>query len=90
VDTFCNRLNERAHSFFIGKVVTRVNEFAKSGQVHVIRFLSDPLYQLGLLGNESATKAKAKLVKRGDLGLHQVGLTALVGILFLLLFLILA
>ncbi len=67
-----------------------MNEFAKSGQVHFLRFLSNPLHQLGLLGNESATKTKAKLVKRADLGLHQVGLTAFAGLLFLLLFLVLA
>ena len=87
---FWNGVNDRVHSVFIGKVVTSVNEFAKSGQVHFLRFLSNPLHQLGLLGNESATKTKAKLVKRADLGLHQVGLTAFAGLLFLLLFLILA
>ena len=87
---FWNGLNDRVHSVFIGKVVTSVNEFAKSGQVHFLRFLSNPLHQLGLLGNESATETKAKLVKRADLGLHQVGLTAFAGLLFLLLFLILA
>ncbi len=87
---FWNGLNDRVHSVFIGKVVTSVNEFAKSGQVHFLRFLSDPLHQIGLLGNESATKTKAKLVKRADLGLYQVGLTAFAGLLFLLLFLILA
>jgi multicomponent Na+:H+ antiporter subunit D len=90
MDTFWNRLNERAHSFFLGRVVTKVNEFAKSGQVQVLQFLSDPMHKLGLLGNESREKAKAKLTKRAGLGLHKVGLTALFGILFLLLFLILA
>ena len=87
---FWNGLNDRVHSVFIGKVVTSVNDFAKSGQVHFLRFLSNPLHQLGLLGNESAAKTKAKLVKRADLGLHQVGLTAFAGLLLLLLFLILA
>ena len=43
---FWNGLNDRVHSVFIGKVVTSVNEFAKSGQVHFLRFLSNPCISL--------------------------------------------
>ena len=87
---FWNRLNERAHSFFIGKVVGAVTEFTKAGHVRVLEFLSDPMHELGLLGTDTKAKAKNKLSKRTGLGVHQVGLTALFGILFLVGFLILA
>ena len=86
---FWNGLNDRVHSVFIGKVVTSVNEFAKSGKSIFSGFSPIPCISLAF-GNESATETKAKLVKRADLGLHQVGLTAFAGLLFLLLFLILA
>jgi len=90
MDTFWNRLNERAPSFFIGKLAKKVTDFAKAGHVHVLEFLSDPMHEMGLLGTDTKAKAKNKLSKRTGLGLHQVGLTALFGILFLVGFLILA
>jgi len=90
MDLFWNRLNEWAHSFFIGKVTKGVTDFTKAGHVRVFEFLSDPMHEMGLLGTDTKAKAKNKFRKRTGLGVHQVGLTALVGILFLLLFLILA
>ena len=90
MDSFWNRLNELAHSFFIGKVVGKVTEFTKAGHVHFVDYLSDSMHEMGLLGKDSKTKAKNKLRKRTGLGVHQVGLTAFLGILFLVAFLILA
>ena len=90
MSSFWNRLNETAHSFFIGLVAAKFCEFTKSGHVKVLEFLSDPMHELGLLGDETQEKAKAKLSKRANLGVHRVGLTAFFGIGFLLLFLLLA
>ena len=90
MDSFWNRLNELAHSFFIGKVVGKVTEFTKAGHVHFVDYFSDSMHEMGLLGKDTKTRAKSKLRKRTGLGVHQVGLTALLGILFLVAFLILA
>ena len=90
MDSFWNQLNERAHSFFIGKVVGKVTQFAKSGHVHFVDYFSDSMHEMNLLGKDSKTKAKNELRKRTGLGLHKVGLTAFMGILFLIAFLILA
>ena len=90
MDSFWNRLNERAHFFFIGKVVGKVTEFTKAGHVQFVDYFSDSMHEMGLLGKDSKTKAKNKLRKRTGLGVHQVGLTAFLGILFLIAFLILA
>lgn len=89
MDSFWNRLNELAHSFFIGKVVGKVTEFTKAGHVHFVDYFSDSMHEMGLLGKESKTKAKNQLRNRTGLGVHQVGLTAFLGILFLVAFLIL-
>lgn len=87
---FWNGLNERVHTLFIGKVVGKVTEFTKAGHVHFLDSISGPLHQMGLLGKDSKTKAKSNLHKRTSLGVHRVGLTALLGILFLVGLLILA
>lgn len=90
MDRFWNRLNEQAHSFFIGKVVRKVTEFTKAGHVHFLDNLSGPMHKIGLLGTDTKTKAKNQLLKRAGLGVHRVGLTAFLGILFLIGFLILS
>lgn len=86
---FWNGLNDWAHQIFLGEIVRRVNLFTRAGQVHVLGILSDPLHAAGLLGNEKRGRAKARITKRAGLGIHPVGLTALVGMLFLLAFLLL-
>jgi multicomponent Na+:H+ antiporter subunit D len=87
---FWNGLNEKAHSIFIGKVVRKVNEFTKAGHVYFLDYLSGPLHEMGLLGKDPKTEAKTSLHERSSLGVHRVGLTALLGILFLVGLLILA
>jgi len=87
---FWNGLNEKAHAIFIGKVVRKVTEFTKAGHVYFLDSLSGPLCAMGLLGKEPKTEAKTSLHKRTSLGVHRVGLTALIGMLFLVGLLILA
>ena len=53
MDSFWNRLNELAHSFFIGKVVGKVTEFTKAGHVHFVDYFSDSMHEMGLLGKDS-------------------------------------
>lgn len=87
---FWNGVNEKAHAFFIGIIVTKVNSFTKAGQVYVLEFLSDPLHEIGILGTDSKAKTKARISKRASLGIHPIGLSALFGLIFLLGFLLLA
>ena len=86
---FWNGLNDWAHRIFQGEIVRRVNLFTRAGQVHVLELLSDPLHAAGLLGNDRKDRTKARISKRARLGIHPVGLTALIGMLFLLAFLLL-
>jgi multicomponent Na+:H+ antiporter subunit D len=86
---FWNGLNDWAHRIFQGEIVRRVNLFTRAGQVHVLELLSDPLHAAGLLGNDRKDRTKARISKRAGLGIHPVGLTALIGMLFLLAFLLL-
>lgn len=86
---FWNRLNDWAHRIFQGEIVRRVNLFTRAGQVHVLELLSDPLHAAGLLGNDRKDRTKARISKRAGLGIHPVGLTALIGMLFLMAFLLL-
>ena len=86
---FWNGLNDWAHRIFQGEIVRRVNLFTRAGQVHVLELLSDPLHAAGLLGNDRKDRTKARISKRAGLGIHPVGLTALIGMLFLLVFLLL-
>ena len=85
---FWNGLNLQSHRFFIDGIVKKVNLFAKEGQVQVLSLLSDPLHELGLLGKEAKEKTKTRVERRAMLGVHSVGLTALVGIIFLVGFLL--
>lgn len=87
---FWNGVNEKAHAFFIGIIVTKVNSFTKAGQVYILEFLSDPLHEIGILGTDSKAKTKARISKRASLGIHPIGLSALFGLIFLLGFLLLA
>ena len=86
---FWNGVNDWAHRIFLGEIVRRVNLFTRAGQVHVLGLLSDPLHAAGLLGNDKRDRTKARISRRAGLGIHPVGLTALVGMLFLLAFLLL-
>lgn len=90
MSSFWNGLNEWTHRICIGGIVESVNRFAKAGQVRVLGLLSDPLHEIGLLGEGSRQKARARLEKRAGLGIHAVGLTALFGMIFLLGFLLLS
>jgi hypothetical protein len=48
------------------------------------------MHEIGLLGKGDKQKAKELMTLRARLGLHPIGLTAFVGMLFLLVFLLLA
>ena len=87
---FWNGCNDIAHRLFVGGLVKKVNNFTKGGQVHVLSFLADPLHEIGLLGDGDKKMARQRITIRARLGLHPIGLTALVGMLFLLGFLLLA
>jgi hypothetical protein len=87
---FWNGSNGLVHRLFVGGLVKKVNTFSKAGQVHVLSFLADPLHEIGLLGEGDKQKAKERMTLRARLGLHPIGLTAFVGMLFLLGFLLLA
>ena len=87
---FWNGCNGLVHRLFVGGLVKKVNAFSKAGQVHVLSFLADPMHEIGLLGKGDKQKAKELMTLRARLGLHPIGLTAFVGMLFLLVFLLLA
>ena len=87
---FWNGLNDLVHRTFVGGLIHKVNLFAKAGQVHASVFLSDPLHGLGLLGENDKQKTKELIKKRSSLGVYPIGLTALVALIFLFAFLVLA
>ena len=81
---FWNMLNDLAHLFFVKNLAGRIAAFTARGPAVTMRQLAFPLRALGLFPEKTAEQAKEVLDKRATLGIHPVGLTALMGILFLL------
>jgi multicomponent Na+:H+ antiporter subunit D len=90
MDVFWNGLNKLVHKVFMGGIVSQVNSFTKAGQVHVLTLSAEILHHLGLKSSPNVTLAKNKAKKRATLGLHPIGLTAIVAILFVAVFLYIA
>ena len=90
MDVFWNGLNKWVHKIFMGGIVSRVNGFAKAGQVYVMSLVAEWLHYLGANSTTTAGQAKSKMDKRAKLGLHPIGLTAVFALLFVGTFLILA
>ena len=90
MDVFWNGLNKLVHKVFMGGIVSQVNAFTKAGQVHVLTLSAEILHHLGLKSSPNVTLAKNKAKKRATLGLHPIGLTAIVAMLFVAAFLYIA
>ena len=90
MDVFWNGLNKWIHKIFMGGIVSRVNGFAKAGQVYVMSLVAEWLHYLGANSTTTAGQAKSKMDKRAKLGLHPIGLTAVFALLFVGAFLFLA
>ena len=90
MDVFWNGLNKWVHKIFMGGIVSRVNGFAKAGQVYVMTLVAEWLHYLGVNSTTTAGQAKSKMDKRAKLGLHPIGLTAVFALLFVGAFLFLA
>ena len=87
MDVFWNGLNKLVHKVFMGGIVSQVNAFTKAGQVHVLTLSAEILHHLGLKSSPNVTLAKNKAKKRATMGLHPIGLTAIVAMLFVAAFL---
>ena len=87
---FWNALNDLAHAFFIRGLAAKISAFTARGPAIALRQVVGPLRALGLFPDKTVDESKEVLEKRAMLGIHPVGLTALFGILFLLVFLALA
>ena len=90
MDVFWNGLNKWVYRIFMGGIVSRVNGFAKAGQVYVMTLVAEWLHYLGANSTTTAGQAKSKMDKRAKLGLHPIGLTAVFALLFVGAFLFLA
>ena len=90
MDIFWNGLNKWVHRIFMGGIVSKVNGFAKAGQVYVMTLVAEWLHYLGANSTTTAGQAKSKMDKRAKLGLHPIGLTAVFALLFVGAFLFLA
>ena len=58
--------------------------------MHVMKFVSEQIHNLGLVSSPNANAAKNKMEKRASLGLHPIGLTAVFALLFVGAFLFIA
>jgi multicomponent Na+:H+ antiporter subunit D len=90
MEVFWNGLNKWVHRIFMDGIVSRVNGFAKAGQVYVMTLVAEWLHYLGANSTTTAGQAKSKMDKRAKLGLHPIGLTAVFALLFVGAFLFLA
>jgi multicomponent Na+:H+ antiporter subunit D len=87
---FWNTLNDFAHIFFVKGIAGKIGAFTARGPAIVLRQVAGPLRSLGFFPDKSKEEVRDALEKRATLGIHPIGLTALLGILFLLGFLALA
>ena len=90
MDLFWNSLNKKTHSLVVVDFISKVGSFTKAGQVHVMTFFSEQFHNIGLVSSPNANAAKNKMEKRASLGLHPIGLTAVIALLFVGAFLFIA
>ena len=90
MDLFWNNLNKKTHSLVVVDFISKVGSFTKAGQVHVMTFFSEQFHNLGLVSSPNVNTAKNKMEKRASLGLHPIGLTAVIALLFVGAFLFIA
>jgi multicomponent Na+:H+ antiporter subunit D len=90
MDLFWNSLNKKTHSLVVVDFISKVGSFTKAGQVHVMTFFSEQFHNLGLVSSPNVNAAKNKMEKRASLGLHPIGLTAVIALLFVGAFLFIA
>ena len=90
MDLFWNSLNKKTHSLVVVDFISKVGSFTKAGQVHVMTFFSEQFHNLGLVSSPNVNTAKNKMEKRASLGLHPIGLTAVIALLFVGAFLFIA
>jgi multicomponent Na+:H+ antiporter subunit D len=86
---FWNALNEMAHALFVKTIAHKVGSFTAHGSAIMLRLFANPLRALGLLSHETEDEAKDALGKRAVSGIHPIGLTALFGMIFLLMLVVL-
>lgn len=87
---FWNPLNEKAHALFVGGLTAKLCAFTAHAPAVFLRWFVRPLRALGFFADKSEDETVAALEERGDLGIHPVGLTALLGLAGFLVFLLLA
>jgi multicomponent Na+:H+ antiporter subunit D len=90
MDLFWNNLNKKTHSLVVVDFISKVGSFTKAGQVHVMTFFSEQFHNLGLVSSSNLNSAKIEMEKRATLGLHPIGLTAVIALLFVGAFLFIA
>lgn len=90
MDLFWNNLNKKTHSLVVVDFFSKVGSFTKAGQVHFMTFFSEQFHNLGLVSSPNVNTAKNKMEKRASLGLHPIGLTAVIALLFVGVFLFIA
>ena len=90
MDLFWNNLNKKTHSLVVVDFISKVGSFTKAGQVHFMTFFSEQFHNLGLVSSPNVNTAKNKMEKRASLGLHPIGLTAVIALLFVGVFLFIA
>tara|TARA_Y100001934_G_C12363293_1_gene781964 strand:- start:105 stop:1922 length:1818 start_codon:yes stop_codon:yes gene_type:complete len=87
---FWNPINEKAHAFFVGGLTAKLGAFTAHAPAVFLRWFVRPLRALGFFPDKTEDETVAALEERGDLGIHPVGLTALLGLTGFLVFLLLA
>ena len=90
MDLFWNNLNKKTHSLVVVDFISKVGSFTKAGQVHFMTFFSEQFHNLGLVSSPNVNTAKNKMEKRASLGLHPIGLTAVIALFFVGVFLFIA
>jgi len=86
-DRFWNGLNDKTHQLLVTGLTGGICTFLKQGQVHTMNTLYPIIEKVGLV--ENGLKGKEHLRRRSSLGVHPVGWSALICMVFFLFFLIL-
>ena len=90
MSSFWNGLNKWVHSLIVVDFISKVGAFTKGGQVHFLKYLNEQMHNSGLISSGNSKIESNKVEKRARLGIHSVGLTAFVALLFIGVFLLIA
>ena len=86
-DKSLNGINKLSHKFFIDELLGSISHFCSHGPAHLILFIFTPLWTLQGMPENEINERRKKIYTKVEAGAFPIGITAVLAIIFIALFL---